>query len=229
MLAVGALAARLLPGRRSEFLLEVPPLRRPQLGNIAVKTGARIGWYLREAVPLFVVGTLILFTLDRLQALGALTRAGEPLVTGWLGLPAESASAFLIGFLRRDFAATQLFSLAGRGQLDTVQIVVSMVTVTLFVPCVANVLVIVKERGLRAGAAMVAVIFPIAFLVGGLVARAMRAVPGSDRLAVTAPILLALATLALGGLWLAARAKASAAARGGMAGPASPGARRIER
>jgi ferrous iron transport protein B len=177
LLAVGALAARLLPGEPSDFLLEIPPLRRPQLGNIVVKTAARVSWYLREAVPLFVVGTLILFVLARLEVLDAVERAGQPLVVGWLGLPPEAAGAFLIGFLRRDFAAAKLFAIAGESGLDTIQIVVSMVTITLFIPCVANVIVIAKERGGRVALAMVATIFPLAFGVGGVVNWLLRALP----------------------------------------------------
>ena len=45
---------------------------------------------------------------------------------------------------------------------------VSLVTITLFVPCVANLLVMIKERGLKTGLAIVAFIFPFAFLVGGV-------------------------------------------------------------
>ena len=64
MFAVGWIAARLVPGQSSDFILELPPIRRPQLGNLVVKTMARIEWYLREAVPLFLLGTLVLFLAD---------------------------------------------------------------------------------------------------------------------------------------------------------------------
>lgn len=82
-----------------------------------VKTLARIEWYLKEVLPLFVLGTAILFVLDRVGALTVLERLGAPLVTGVLGLPAETAGAFLIGFLRRDFGAAGLFTLARAGAL----------------------------------------------------------------------------------------------------------------
>jgi ferrous iron transport protein B len=169
MLAVGWLAARLLPGERGDFVIELPPMRLPALSNVLSKTAARVEWYLKEALPLFLVGTFLLFLLDRLKLLDAVTRAGEPLVTGILGLPAETSAAFLIGFLRRDFAATRLFDMSRGGGLDVVQLVVAMVTITLFIPCIANVFMIAKERGWRTAAAMAAFIFPLAFAVGGLV------------------------------------------------------------
>ncbi len=58
------------------------------------------------------------------------------------------------------------------GGLDTTQLVVSMVTITLFIPCIANVFMIAKERGWKTAAAMVAFIFPLAFGVGRARARA---------------------------------------------------------
>jgi ferrous iron transport protein B len=170
MLAVGFLAARLLPGERGPFLLELPPLRRPSLENVLAKTAARVEWYLKEALPLFLVGTFALFVLDRSGALGALVRLGEPVVVALLGLPAEASAAFLIGFLRRDFAATHLFDMSRQGALTAAQTVVAMVTITLFIPCIANVLVIAKERGLRVAAAIAGVVFPVA-LLGGAAAR----------------------------------------------------------
>jgi ferrous iron transport protein B len=169
MLSVGWLAARVLPGERSDFVVELPPMRLPALGNVLSKTAARVEWYLKEALPLFLVGTLILFLLDRAHLLAGIIRAGEPLVKGVLGLPPEASAAFLIGFLRRDFAATRLFDMSRAGGLDAVQLVVAMVTITLFIPCVANVFVIAKERGWKTALAMAAFIFPLAFLVGGLV------------------------------------------------------------
>ncbi len=169
MLTVGWLAARVLPGERGDFVIELPPMRLPALSNVLSKTVARVEWYLKEALPLFLVGTFVLFLLDRLRLLDVITRAGEPIVTGVLGLPAEASAAFLIGFLRRDFAATRLFDMSRGGGLDVVQLVVAMVTITLFIPCIANVFMIAKERGWRTAAAMAAFIFPLAFATGGLV------------------------------------------------------------
>jgi len=169
MVTVGWLAARVLPGERGDFVVELPPMRLPALGNVLSKTVARVEWYLKEALPLFLLGTLVLFTLDRLRLLDTVVRVGKPLVVGVLGLPAEASSAFLIGFLRRDFAATRLFDMSRAGALDVVQLVVAMVTITLFIPCIANVFIIAKERGWKTAVAMAAFIFPVAFGVGGLV------------------------------------------------------------
>ncbi|MEW6590275.1 MAG: ferrous iron transport protein B [Pseudomonadota bacterium] len=172
LILAGWLAAKLIPGRRIPLVTEMPPVRLPLAGNVAKKTLGRLKWYLVEVIPLFLLGAFLMFLLDRIGVLPAIIRAGEPLVTGWLGLPKEAAAAFVMGFLRRDFGATGLFALSA--ELTPVQAVVGMVTITLFVPCIASLLVIVKEQGLRIAAAMLAVIVPFAFLVGGLLNHLLR-------------------------------------------------------
>jgi ferrous iron transport protein B len=174
MLAVGFLASRLLPGEDGAFILELPPIRLPKLNNILVKTLARIEWYLKEAVPLFILGTLVLFALDRMRLLGLIESAAAPIVREWLGLPRQATEAFLIGFLRRDYGAAGLFALARADLLDHRQILVSLVTITLFVPCIANLFIIIKERGWRTACWMLLVIFPIAFGVGGILNMLMQ-------------------------------------------------------
>jgi ferrous iron transport protein B len=49
-----------------------------------------------------------------------------------------------------------------------------MVTITLFIPCIANVFMVVKEQGAKAGLAMSAFIFPYAVFVGALVRAGWR-------------------------------------------------------
>ena len=168
MIIVGSLAARLIPGDISDFILELPPLRFPLFSNIIVKTIARVVWYIKEILPVFVLGTLILFTLDKMGILPMIMNAASPLVHKFLGLPIETTEAFLIGFLRRDYGAAGLFHLANQGGLTGNQIVVSIVTITLFMPCIANLLVIIKELGFKSAVVISAIILPLAFLVGGL-------------------------------------------------------------
>jgi ferrous iron transport protein B len=166
LFVVGFFAARMLPGDRSEFVLEMPPIRAPQLRNLLVKTAWRVRWYLGEAVPLFLIGTALLFTLDRIGGLSLLTRAAEPIVAGLLGLPRETAQVFVMGFLRRDYGAAGLLQMAHSGALSGSQSVVALTVMTLFVPCVAQLLMMVKERGWRVALAIVAFVTPVAVLTG---------------------------------------------------------------
>jgi ferrous iron transport protein B len=174
MVLVGFLAARVLTGDRSDFIMELPPMRMPRFRNILTKTVLRVRWYLGEAVPLFLIGTVLLFVLDRVGALGALTSAARPLVTGVLGLPPKAAEVFVMGFLRRDYGAAGLFLMARDGALTHVQAVVALTVMTLFVPCVANFLMIVKERGLKIGVSILVVVTVIAVGTGAMLNTVLR-------------------------------------------------------
>jgi ferrous iron transport protein B len=185
LFSVGWVAARVLPGDKSDFLLEMPPIRQPMIANIVAKTAARIEWYLKEAVPLFLLGTALLFVLDALHLLTFVHRAGEPIVHHMLGFPRSGAvsdrvsEALLVGFLRRDFGAAGLLDLARAGKLSSADVAVSMVTITLFIPCIANVFIIAKERGWKTAGAMSAFIFPYAVAIGAVVRLGFRAFGGS--------------------------------------------------
>ncbi len=166
LLVVGYLSSLIIKGEASDFILELPPIRVPKMKNILFKTFGRIEWYLKEAVPLFILGTLLLFAADKLLLLGLMEKAASPIVVNFLGLPAKATDAFLIGFLRRDYGAAGLFAMQKGGLLTPVQSLVSIVVITLFVPCIAQFFVTIKERGLKPALIMLGFIFPFAVVVG---------------------------------------------------------------
>jgi len=148
-LVIGLLAARIMPGETPMFYMELPPMRLPQFSNVMTKTYTRMQWYFLEILPLFVLASVLLW-------LGKITHFFEKLV-GWMepvmatiGLPREAAVAFIFGFFRRDYGAAGLYDLQEKGLMEPRQLVVAAVTLTLFVPCVAQFLMMKKERGLKA-------------------------------------------------------------------------------
>ncbi len=172
LLLTGFLASKLVKGHRIPLVTELPPMRLPVMANVLKKTGGRLKWYLIEVIPLFLLGTLLMFVLDKLGVLPAIIEFGEPLVTGFLGLPKEASAAFVMGFLRRDFGATGLFTMAEN--LTEIQAIVGMVTLTLFIPCFASFVMIIKEKGVRISLLMLLMIIPFAFVVGGLLNQILR-------------------------------------------------------
>ncbi len=179
LMIVGFLASKLIKGRPGEFIFEIPPIRVPQLRNVMLKTWHRVQWYLKEAVPLFLCGTLALFLLDYLHVqdrslLAWIEKGLEPVVTGILRLPPQAAGIFVLGFLRRDYGAAGLYDLVRHGALTAQQTVVSMVVITLFVPCLASFLVIAREHGIKRALAITAFIVPFAIGVGGTAGWIMR-------------------------------------------------------
>ena len=172
-LLVGAIGARVLPGTPARFYMELPPLRRPRLGNVLIKTYTRMQWYFLEVLPLFLLASVLMWVGQRTGIFAALVSALQPVV-GALGLPAETAGIFLFGFFRRDYGAAGLFELTRTGALDQIQLAVAGVTLTLFVPCVAQFLMMMKERGVRTALGMVAFITPFAFGAGYLLNLVLR-------------------------------------------------------
>ncbi|MFZ8827935.1 MAG: nucleoside recognition domain-containing protein [Armatimonadota bacterium] len=164
-LLVGYLTARVLPGDPPRFYMEVVPLRLPRLENVLVKTWTRLQWYLWEVTPLFIVASVLIW-LGRLTHLFDLIIAALSYPVQWIGLPKAMATVILFGFFRRDYGAAGLLDLVDKGAISGIDLVVTAIILTLFVPCIANFLMMVREHGWRAALVMTGFIFPFAFFCG---------------------------------------------------------------
>lgn len=249
VLLVAYLMNKTLSGQRSDFIIELPPLRIPKLKNVLIKTWSRVEWFLKEALPLFIIGSLVMsllnfFTLfeivvyilvlvtmfiiwklifNYLKEKSYLTTKKyafslstttillvffllvylsnipkslgtnfaslipysdyiftfrflevtiellKPIVVVLLGLPPESSVMFILGFLRRDYGTAGFFDMANHGLINTNQIIIGLIVITLFVPCIANFFVIAKEFSMKTAILMLSFIIPFAILVGTVV------------------------------------------------------------
>jgi ferrous iron transport protein B len=167
---IGFLAARIMPGETPMFYMELPPMRLPQLSNILTKTYSRMQWYFMEILPLFILASVLLW-------IGKITHFFETMVE-WMspvmaagGLPREAAVAFIFGFFRRDYGAAGLYDLQEKGLMDPRQLTVAAVTLTLFIPCVAQFLIMKKERGMKVALAIGLFVSALAFGSGWLLNR----------------------------------------------------------
>ena len=173
-LVIGFLAARVVPGERPMFYMEIPPLRLPQPRNVLVKTLTRMQWYFLEIFPLFVFASVLLWAGKLSGALAWLIAVMRPAMLG-LGLPPETATVFVLGFFRRDFGAAGLYDMQSQGILNGVQLTVAAVTLTLFVPCVAQFLMMKKERGWPMALAIFGFVTGVAFGFGWFLNRILLA------------------------------------------------------
>jgi ferrous iron transport protein B len=173
-LLVGYLGSKLLPGTRPIFYMEIPPLRFPKLSNVFVKTYTRVVWYLKEIVPIFIVASALIWIGQVTGLFDACIRLLRYPV-GLLGLPPDAASVFLLGFFRRDYGAAGLYDLNKAGLLTGVQVVVACVALTLFLPCIAQLLMNIKERGLRSGLLISAITLVFSFVVAFVVNMVLTA------------------------------------------------------
>ncbi|MHB1136886.1 MAG: ferrous iron transport protein B [Coriobacteriia bacterium] len=170
--ALGTVLNRLVPGVSTSLLIDLPPLRVPRMRNVLRKTGNKAWGFMREVALFFLAGTTIISVLDLTGALAWIQRAAEPLTVAWLRLPAEAATAFVMGFVRRDFGAAGFFTM----DLSAPQLLVAMVTITLFVPCAASMMVVLKERGWRYLFGLFAGSIGLAFLIGGVLTRILEVI-----------------------------------------------------
>ncbi|WP_259500704.1 ferrous iron transport protein B [Desulfofundulus thermocisternus] len=190
LVMAGTLLATLLPGKSADLFIDLPPLRLPRIDNVLKKTFTKSFHFLREAAPLFALGALLISTFQVTGILEFLQNLLAPLTVGWLNLPREAATAFIMGIVRRDFGAAGLTELA----LSPLQTIVALITITLFVPCIASVLVIFKERTKKEALLIWGSSWIAAFLVGGLVAQLARLFsPGSGKTQVLPVILFFIA------------------------------------
>lgn len=167
-LLIGFLSSKVLPGDAPSFYMEIPPLRLPKLSNVLIKTYTRVKWYFAEIFPMFIMASAMIWVGQLTGLFAWLTKALEYPVR-WIGLPDNAAVAFLFGFFRRDYGAAGLYDIKKAGLLSGNQLVVACITLTLFLPCIAQFLMNVKERGWKTGLAISVFILFFSFSVGFII------------------------------------------------------------
>lgn len=171
---VGVLADKMMPGGEAVFYMELPPLRLPQFRNVMAKTFSRMHWYFLEIFPLFMIASVILWAGKMTGALKGLIALLEP-VMQLLGLPINTAAVFVLGFFRRDFGAAGLYDMQSSGLLSATQLTVAAVTLTLFVPCIAQFLMMKKERGWKMSLIIFVFVTVVAFFIGAVLNQLLLA------------------------------------------------------
>ncbi len=161
----GTMLNTLLPGRRAPFFMEIPPLRSPRLNAILQKTLARIRWYLLEVIPVFLYISVLLYLLQSSGTLELLSDWLAPLL-GTMGLPPQFGIIFIFGFLRRDYGAAGVYDLYRSGLISGGQLLIAAVVLTLFLPCLAQLTVMARERKLPLTLVIVVCVTLIALAVG---------------------------------------------------------------
>jgi ferrous iron transport protein B len=167
MVLIGTIMNKILPGKSMPLMIDLPPMRLPKLMNILHKVRIRSFHFLKEASPWFFLGAFIIGVLQVTGGLVLWQKLWGPITEFWLKLPKEAANAFIMGMIRRDFGAAGLTKLS----LDPFQTIVSLVVITLFVPCIASFMILLKERGIKEGLIIWFGALSMAFLIGGILAQ----------------------------------------------------------
>lgn len=171
--AMGWVLGKTLPGQRSGFIMEMTPLRKPELKSTLRKTWMKSREFLYIAFPLLLVGSAFLGIVDTLGLLSIFQDFVEPISVGLLGLPAFAATALVFGILRKEMALQILAVLAGTANFAAVMTPLQMyqfaVITTIYVPCVATIAVLKHELGTKDTAMIVTFTIFLALLVGVLI------------------------------------------------------------
>ena len=72
-----------------------------------------------------------------------------------------------MGFIRGEAGVALLKKMVDVGAMNHVQLVVAMVVTILFIPCVTNFMLIIKEQGMQKALAIIVAVTTCAILTGG--------------------------------------------------------------
>ena len=167
----GLMLNMVLPGKSGGLLIDIPPMRLPRADNVLKKTWSKSINFLQDATPMFFIAGFAVTIAQMLGLLDLFIKALEPITVNWLHLPNDPriATTFILGIVRRDFASFGLTEVP----LTPVQAVTAMIVITLFVPCIATVGVMIKERGPKIAMTIWVGSWAAAFVIGGLLAQGL--------------------------------------------------------
>lgn len=160
---LGFILHQVVRGFTPELLIEIPPYRLPPWRAVLQKLWMRTYGFLLEAVPIILGAILVINVLYSLGIFEVIADFTAPVVTGLLGLPKEAVTAIIIGFLRKDVALGMMAPLA----LTSKQLVVGSVVLTMFFPCIATFVVLLRELGVVNMLKSAGIMIVTALIVGG--------------------------------------------------------------
>jgi ferrous iron transport protein B len=172
LLIAGYVSNKILFGVRSPLIMEIQPIRFPRLSQVVMQASTKTFHFIKEALPVFIVASMMVFLFERLGGLGFLQNTMRPVVCSFMGLPEESVQVFIKTLIRRENGATEIQHL--KGAYDHVQLVVNLLVMTFLSPCINATLVLIKERGLKTAASIIISVMIYALFIGGVINHACR-------------------------------------------------------
>ncbi|MDR2430710.1 MAG: hypothetical protein LBD99_00405 [Candidatus Margulisbacteria bacterium] len=166
---------RLLPGGTgSHYLSELRPLHLPDPGKVFSAVWAYTRWYLRAICPLIIGISLLLFLSDAVGLLGLLKNLFAPFTVVFLDLPEAFTDSLILGLFRKDLSAVSLYDLANNGMLNSIQVLVACLFISLSAPCLGFVSELGRQRGWRQALLIFALSTAYAFTIAALVNKILR-------------------------------------------------------
>jgi len=166
---VGKWMTKLLPRVTPGLILEIPSYKVPSLRVIGAKMWLRIREFLRYAMPILVLGSVVMSLLEHFDVSRYLNAAVLP-ITWSLGLPMALGVPLVFGIFRKELSLVMLFAALGTtqvaGVLSSGQMFVFAVFTLFYVPCIATIAVLRREFGAPKTAIVIVATTGIAMAVG---------------------------------------------------------------
>jgi len=144
-IVLGIILNRTVKGYSQELLIEIPPYRFPPLQVLFNKLFFRIKGFLIEAVPVVLLGVLIVNILLFFRLFDFVSGIFSPVIQGLFGLPKATVIALAIGFIRKDVAVGMLMPLG----LTAKQLFIATTLLAISFPCIATFVVLWRELGFK--------------------------------------------------------------------------------
>ncbi len=172
LIVAGYVSNKVLFGARSPLIMEIQPIRIPRIVQVLRQALSKTVHFIKEALPVFVVASMLVFLFEHMGGLDYLEKAMRPVVCSFMGLPEKSVQVFIKTLIRRENGATEIQHL--RGAYDNVQLVVNLLVMTFLSPCINATLVLIKERGLKTAASIIFSVMIYALFIGGIINHVCR-------------------------------------------------------
>jgi ferrous iron transport protein B len=144
-LILGLILNRQVKGYSPELLVEIPSYRIPDLRALAQKLFLRIKGFIVEAMPVVLVGVLVVNAMLYFHWFDLMTSFLSPAMNKLFGLPKEAAVALIVGFFRKDVAVGLLLPLG----LSVKQFFIATVLLAISFPCIASFVILFRELGIK--------------------------------------------------------------------------------
>jgi ferrous iron transport protein B len=134
------------------LIMDIPTLKLPSVSISLKRTWYKIKDFMRDALIFLIGGSIVLGWIEYFHIGQYINKIFAPVLTYVLGLPEQLGSTLVFGFLRKELIivmANQAMGVPSLSKLPMTldQIMVFIIFVTLYFPCLATLVVLWKEFG----------------------------------------------------------------------------------
>ena len=168
--ATALVAGKIIKGKVDPLILEVPNLLMPEPKAYFRKLMIRMKHFMVEAEIPMLAAVVFAAVLAGTGVLAIIAVYAQPIVGGWLGMPAEAVVALILGIVRREMSVAPLLAL----NLTYLQAFVAGVVSLLYLPCISVFGILAKEFKIKVAIIVFLSTVFTAIFVGGLINQIAR-------------------------------------------------------